>query len=311
MAAQPWQVSARFLPQGTVRAIGNFVHRSGGHSGRRTCIISGRSLLRGQPGGRAGGPPTTNPATNPATTPTATPTTTPSSLPAFGPLSTCATTMIELHYFPGNASLAPHLLLQELALPFRLHWVDRTQNAHQAPAYLALNPNGQIPVLCDGALVLYESAAICLHLADRVPDAGLLPPLGSAERAQAYKWLLWMSNTWQARLMHYFYPERLVDDGNAAGAAQVKAHAQAHIGTMLDQVEAQLAGHGQPWFLGASFGVTDAYGFMLARWTRGFEGAASPPARCRPATAAWLQRLLDRPAWQRVLADEGLPAPWV
>ena len=219
--------------------------------------------------------------------------------------------MIELHYFPGNASLAPHILLHELALPFRLHLVDRSRNAHHASAYLALNPNGKIPVLRDGDLVLYESAAICLHLADRLPGAGLLPPLGSAERAQAYKWLLWMSNTLQARLMHYFYPERLVDTGNADGAAQVQAHAQVDIGGMLDQIEAQLAGHGQPWLLGSEFGVTDAYGFMLSRWTRGIEGAASPPARSRPAIATWLQRLLDRPAFQRALAAEGLPAPWV
>ena len=219
--------------------------------------------------------------------------------------------MRQLHYYPSTASMAPHIVLHEIGAPFDLVLVDRTQDAHKSPAYLRLNPNGLIPVFVDGDLVLYESAAICLHLADRVPGAGLLPPLGSAERAQAYKWLLWMSNTWQARLMHYFYPERLVDTGNTDGAAQVKAHAQAHIGALLDQVEAQLAAHGQPWFLGASFGVTDAYGFMLARWTRGFEGTASPPARCRPAIAAWLQRLLDRPAWQRVLADEGLPAPWV
>ena len=219
--------------------------------------------------------------------------------------------MIELHYFPGNASLAPHILLHELALPFRLQLVDRTRNAQLSPAYLALNPNGRIPVLRDGDLVLYESAAICLHLADRVPDAGLLPPLGSAERAQACKWLVWMTNTLQARLMHYFYPERLVDAGNAAGAAQVQAHAQADIGPLLDQIEAQLAGHGQPWLLGAHYGVADAYGWMLCRWTRGFEGAASPPARSRPAIKTWLQRVMDRPAVQRVLVDEGLPAPWV
>ena len=219
--------------------------------------------------------------------------------------------MIDLHYFPGNASLAPHILLHELALPFRLQLVDRTRNAQLSPAYLALNPNGRIPVLRDGDLVLYESAAICLHLADRVPDAGLLPPLGSAERAQACKWLVWMTNTLQARLMHYFYPERLVDAGNAAGAAQVQAHAQADIGPLLDQIEAQLAGHGQPWLLGARYGVAYAYGWMLCRWTRGFEGAASPPARSRPAIKTWLQRVMDRPAVQRVLVDEGLAPPWV
>ena len=219
--------------------------------------------------------------------------------------------MIELHYHPGNASMAPHILLHELALPFALRWVDRANLAHKSPAYLALNPNGQIPVLCDGDLVLYEAAAICLHLADKVPAAGLLPPLGSAERAQAYKWLVWMTNTLQARLMHYFYPERLVDAGNSAGAAQVKAHAQADIGAMLDQIDHQLASHRGPWLLGDAYSVADAYGFMLCRWTRGFDGPLGAPARSRPAIGPWLERLLERPAVKRVLADEGLPAPWV
>ena len=219
--------------------------------------------------------------------------------------------MIELHYFPGNASMAPHILLHELGLPFRLQLVDRTRNAHKDPAYLALNPNGLIPVLRDRDLVLYEAAAICLHLADQAPQAGLLPALGSAGRAQAYKWLVWLSSTLQANLIHYFYPERLVDDGNAAAAAQVKDHAQARVGALLDQLEAQLAGHGQAWLLDGAYSVADPYAFMLCRWTRGFDGPASAPARDRPAIAAWLGRMLARPAVQRVLADEGLPPPWV
>ena len=220
--------------------------------------------------------------------------------------STCV-----LHYFPGNASMAPHIVLHEAGLAFSLRRVARDQNAHKAAAYLALNPNGLIPVLQDGDLVLYEAAAICLHLADRAPEAGLLPALGSDARAQAYKWLVWLTNTLQATLIHYFYPERMVDTGDDAAAAQVKAHAQARVGTLLDQIDAQLAGHGQPWLLGPHYSVCDAYAFMLCRWTRGFEGPASAPARDRPATSRWLNRMLARPAVQRVLADEGLVAPWV
>ena len=219
--------------------------------------------------------------------------------------------MIQLHYFPGNASLAPHMLLRELGLPFTLCLVDRAANAQKQAAYLALNPNGQIPVLQDGALVLYESAAICLHLADKLPAQGWMPAPGSAERAQAYKWLLWMSNSLQATLMHYFYPERLVDEGNSAGAAQVKAHAQAKVGGLLEQIDAQLASHGQPWLLGETCSVVDLYGFMLCRWTRVFEGPLAAPASARPTIAAWLNRLQQRPAVQQTLAAEGLARPWV
>ena len=97
--------------------------------------------------------------------------------------------MIQLHYYPGNASLIPHLLLEELGLPFELQYVDRAQSAQKSPAYLKLNPNGLIPVLVDGPLVLYETAAICLHLADAHLNSGLVPAPGTPERAHAYKWL--------------------------------------------------------------------------------------------------------------------------
>src|SRR5215212_7463023 len=72
-------------------------------------------------------------------------------------------TMIQLYYYPGNASLAVHILLEELGVPFSLHLVDRANAAHKSPEYLKLNPNGSIPVLVDGDLVLYETVAICLH----------------------------------------------------------------------------------------------------------------------------------------------------
>lgn len=216
--------------------------------------------------------------------------------------------MLRLHYYPGNASLAPHVLLHEIGVPFELVLVDRTRDAHKSAAYLQLNPNGLIPVLQDGSLVLYETAAICLHLADTHPAARLAPPLGSVERAHFYKWLVWLTNTLQALLIHYFYPERLVNDGDSAAAAQVKAHAEARIATLLQQLDDQLASHGGPWLLGADYSAADPYAWMLCRWTRGFE---TRPARDYPQLGPYLQRLLERPALQRVLAAEGLAPPWV
>lgn len=213
--------------------------------------------------------------------------------------------MLELHYFPGNASMAPHLLLEELGVPYTLQYVDRTVQAHKSPAYLRLNPNGLIPVLADGDLVLYETAAICLHLVDTHPAAGLAPVLGSAARAHFYKWLVWLTNTLQAALIIYFYPERWADD--AAAIAQVKVHAEASIGRMLDQLDAQVAAHGGPWLLGADFSAVDPYALMLCRWTRGF----TRPARSLPHLAPYLTRMLARPAVQRVFAQEALAPPLV
>ena len=68
--------------------------------------------------------------------------------------------MITLHYFPGNASFTPHLLLNELGVPFELSLVDRANNAHKSPAYLKINPAGQVPAPIDGDFCLAESLAI-------------------------------------------------------------------------------------------------------------------------------------------------------
>ena len=219
--------------------------------------------------------------------------------------------MIDLHYHPGNANLAPHMLRQALGLPHRLVLVDRDNAAHKSPAYLALNPNGLIPVLVDGDLVLYETAAICLHLADQRPEAGLMPAPGTPERAQATKWLVWMSSTLQTTLMHHFYPARVLGDGHPACAAVVSAHCQQRVGDLLGQIETQLGSHGGPWLLGEQLNLVDFYGWMLCRWTRNFQGQASPPARMRPVLNAWLQRVLALQSVQQALAAEGLEAPFV
>ena len=216
--------------------------------------------------------------------------------------------MLQLHYAPSTAAMAPHILLEELGLPFELLLVDSSAGAHKTPEYLRLNPNGLIPVLTDGDLVLYETAAICLHLCDTHPAAGLAPAVGSVERAHFYKWLVWMTNTLQTTLIAYFYPQRLVNPGNTAGAAEVKAQAELRVGGLLEQLDAELARHGGPWLLGQDYSALDAYALMLCRWTRGF---ASIPARSYKHLGPYLQAMLQRPAVQRVFTREQLAQPWV
>ncbi len=216
--------------------------------------------------------------------------------------------MLQLHYYPGNASLTPHLLLEELGLPFELNLVDRQANAHKSPEYLKLNPNGLIPVLIDGELVLYETAAIVLHLVDKA--GRLAPPVGTAERAEFYKWLVWIPATVVPQVQMYFYSERYVAPGNTEGAAQVKAAAENKIAGLLEQIDARLAGltqSGGAWMMGAQFSALDPYVFMLGRWTR----AMQRPARSLPHYGPFLQRMLERPAVQRVIAREALSEPWV
>lgn len=220
--------------------------------------------------------------------------------------------MIRLHFYPSTAAMVPHILLEELGVPYERQRIDREHGALDSPAYRALNPNGLIPVLEDGDLVLYETAAICLHLSDTHPEARLMPTLGTPERAQAYKWLMWLTNTLQATLIIYFYPHRWVNEAGSDSEAEVKAVAKRRVGALLDQLDAELARHGGPWFLGEAYSLLDPYVFTLCRWTRHFS-PDSPvrPARERPHLGPYLQRMLGRPALQRVMANEGLAEPWI
>ena len=106
--------------------------------------------------------------------------------------------MVRLYYYPGNASLLPHMMLREAGAPLELVLVDRTKDAHHAPEYLRLNPNGLIPVLSDGDVVLYETAAIAFYLAEKHPEAGLAPAPGSARRPDFLRWMVHLTNTPQA-----------------------------------------------------------------------------------------------------------------
>jgi len=214
--------------------------------------------------------------------------------------------MIKLYYYPGNANLAPHMLPEELGVAHELVLVDRGVNAHKSAEYMKLSPAGRIPVLVDDDLVLFESAAICLHLCDTHPQAGLAPAFGSAERAHFYKWLMYLTNTVQTEMLFYFYPERLADD--EASRAEVREHAQARIADMFDLLEnAYLEQGGGPYFLGRRFSAVDCYLLMLARWTRMMDR----PGRDRAHLGPYLRRLLDRPAIARAFAAEGLAEPLI
>ena len=159
-----------------------------------------------------------------------------------------------------------------------------------------------MPTLVDGDLVLFESAAICLHLVDSHPAAGLAPALGTAERAQFYKWLVFLTNTVQADMLVYFYPERHVE-GEAAQAS-VKAMAEARLLERFRLLDHALGD--REWFLGDRYSAVDPYLFMLARWTR-FMGA---PARSLPNLRPYLARVLGRPAVQAAFEAEGLADPY-
>lgn len=116
-----------------------------------------------------------------------------------------------LHYAPDNASLAVRLALEEIGASYVTRLVDRRATGQRAPDYLALNPNGKIPVLEHRQGVLFETAAILLWLADT--HGKLAPPPHDADRTNTLKWLFFLSNTLHPALRMLFYPSHYIGPG--------------------------------------------------------------------------------------------------
>lgn len=198
----------------------------------------------------------------------------------------------------GTAAMAPMAVLEELGVAY--DWIDMDMDAGAArdPEFLKLNPKGRVPVLIDGDFVLTESAAICLHLAEKFPQAGLLPAPGTRERARAYEWMLFLSNTLQPALLDWFHPDWLIADETQHAA--IKDNAADRIGRHLAHIDATLAARGKPYCLGASVSTADFFVHMLARWTRHLK----VPAYSHPSIKRLTDAMKTRPSVVRMMARQ-------
>jgi glutathione S-transferase len=118
---------------------------------------------------------------------------------------------MKLYGFGPTRSLRALWGLKELGVPFEFVPVDPRKGEHKAPAFLAINPAGKLPVLVDGDRTIPESAAIILYLAEKYPEKGLMPEQPS-ERAELYRWIMFGMTEleqplWQIAKHTFLYPE--------------------------------------------------------------------------------------------------------
>ncbi len=136
-------------------------------------------------------------------------------------------------------------MLAELGAPCEL--AKLAPEERRSAAHLARHPLGRVPALeLDDGTVMFESAAICLQLADLHPDAGLIPPVGSSERALVYQWVLFGMTELEGPL--YRWIREIAEESGDAPAGERFAASAAAIETALD---------GRDWLLGDRFTVAD------------------------------------------------------
>lgn len=177
-------------------------------------------------------------------------------------------------------------VLEELGEPYEV--ITMTREESKGDEHLSRHPLGRVPVLQDEQGYLFESTAICLQLADRHPEAGLVPPLGTRERGLVYQWAVFAPAELEPPLIQAaFQAER-----DPAGAASARRRFDAAVVAVSDALGEQ------EYLVGGRFTVADVLvGTALAFTARaGF--ADDLPENLK----AYLERLAQRPAFQRANA---------
>jgi glutathione S-transferase len=218
-----------------------------------------------------------------------------------------------LFYSPGACSMAPHIVLEEIGAPFTLEVVysrgDREGAMTSTPAWRAINPKGRIPALLrvEGSMggadsLLTEAAAIMIYLATSHPEAGLLPA-APAPLARCVEWMNWLASAVHATSFgQIFRAQRYSDDESALPA--IRAKGMDNLREQYQYIE-RVLGDGREWAVPGGYSVVDPYLLVFYRW--GTRVGVNMPASY-PAWARLTARTLARPAVQRALATEQLPA---
>jgi glutathione S-transferase len=189
-------------------------------------------------------------------------------------------------------------MLIELGEPHELVKLDIEAGEHRKPEYLKLNPGGVVPTLVVEGVPLGESAALCMILAERHPQAGFAPAAGNAQRATYMSWMFFLSNTLQTAYHNWFYPDQ---PAGAAAVEAVKAAARHRIESSLERVDKRIAQSGS-YLLGDRVTAADFVTTMLMRWSRNMP----KPATEWPAIAGYIKRMKARPSFKVLYDREGL-----
>ena len=167
-----------------------------------------------------------------------------------------------LHYAPDNASMIIRLALEHRGLPYRTQLVDRSANGQKDAAYLALNPNGLIPVLETEAGAIFETGAILLWLGDT--HGGLGPTAQDAGRSDYLKWLFYTANTLHPALRMTFYPDKYIGPDPELQQA-LKSGLREQIKKALTQLD-RVAATSPEWLSSSSPSALNFYIACCLRW---------------------------------------------
>jgi glutathione S-transferase len=200
---------------------------------------------------------------------------------------------MKLYYVAGACSLADHIVLEWIGEPYET--VRMTWAQVKSREFLALNPNGAVPLLMDGDYALTQNAAILWYLAERNPTSWLLGDGSLRARAEVNQWLAYLNSDVHPAFKPIFAPSRYLADPNFAGAIADTARTQvrSHLGRIDKRLDRR------EWLVDER-SVADPYLFVMLRWAVrlnvGLDGLAN--------LSRFSERMYADPAVRKVIQAE-------
>lgn len=201
----------------------------------------------------------------------------------------------ELYTKAGACSMGVHAVMNELGLDAKIHIMEpgAGPSGMKSPAYLKINPRGNVPCLIEDGKAMLEGGAIITYLCDK---EGKLIPKSGWERAQALQWLMFCNATLHPSYGRTFWvgsnvPEAAKEETMKAATSQVQA--------LWDYVESQLEQNGGPYLCGKDVTAADFLMATIANWN-------STAFKFGPKTKALLKNVSSRPSYQKALASENV-----
>jgi glutathione S-transferase len=204
---------------------------------------------------------------------------------------------MRLYYLPGSCALGPHIALEHGRITYEAVRLERARQPD--PDYIAINPLGRVPTLVTathGAIT--EAPVILSYIADVADGEGLLPPVGTADRYDALRWMAYISSTVHPALGRLWRAQRFCDDARCA--VSVERSAAAQLADDFAHIERRMSN--REWLVGDRPTVADFHLFVFGRL--GLRLPAS--TRNFPNFYRHTVQIAGLPAAQRAMAQQGI-----
>jgi glutathione S-transferase len=194
---------------------------------------------------------------------------------------------MKLYFFPQTRATRPRWMLEELGLSYEMVQVDLTKGEQKKPEYMKVHPLGVLPALDDNGFTLFESAAIVMYLADKYPEKGFAPALGTKERGEYYQWSFFAMTEAEPPTTTIFRQMRFVPE--AERQLDLVEQSSKRFKFVASAVEERLKG--RDYLVGNKFTAADIImGGVLG------VGSLFGLLNDHPGLQAYYKRLMERPA---------------